>query len=163
MKYLIITIIAITAFSLPAQAQNDPKYVQGQQYYIGAHNIDQVWNTTKGSSSTRIAIHSAMGFSVNHEDMSGTRYLSPMTTNAYDPTEGFAQEVAGVIGAQSNNGIGIAGINWHSRLKSYNFIKLEETGDDPNYIFEVDNVNYTFDLQNLSNMLDEAGNDNMDI
>ena len=70
MKQLITTIIVITAFSLLAQAQNDPKYVQGQQYYIGAHNIDQVWNTTKGNSNTRIAIHSAMGFSVNHEDMS---------------------------------------------------------------------------------------------
>lgn len=57
MKQLISVIITITAFSLLAQAQNDPKYVQGQQYYIEAHNIDQVWNTTKGSSNTRIAIN----------------------------------------------------------------------------------------------------------
>lgn len=163
MKQLITTIIAITTFSLLAQAQNDPKYVQGQQYYIGAHNIDQVWNTTKGSSNTRIAIHSAMGFSVNHEDMSGTRYLNPMTTDAYDPAKGFAQEVAGVIGARTNNGTGMAGINWYSKLKSYNFVKHEESGDDPDYVFDADNIDYTVDIQRLNNMLDQAHTDNMDV
>jgi hypothetical protein len=162
MNYLMTISAAVLAFSLSANAQtNDP--LLNQQYYIGAHNIDQVWNTTKGSSNTRIAIHSAMGFSVNHEDMSGTRYLSPMTTNAYDPAKGFAQEVAGVIGARTNNGTGMAGINWYAKLKSYNFIKLEESGDDPNYVFNADNADYTIDLQRINNMVDQAHTDNMDV
>lgn len=160
MKYIMT--LAVLAFSLSAYAQtNDP--LLSQQYYIGAHNIDQVWNTTKGSSNTRIAIHSAMGFSVNYEDMSGTRYLSPMTTDAYDPAKGFAQEVAGVIGARTNNSKGMAGINWYSKLKSYNFIKYDESGDDPDYVFDADNVDYTFDLQRINNMMDQAHNDNMDV
>ncbi|MFA5670735.1 MAG: S8 family serine peptidase [Balneolaceae bacterium] len=163
MKYLFTTLMTIIVCSLVANAQNDPKYVQGQQYYINAHRIDEVWNTTKGSSSTRIAIHSAMGFSVNHEDMSGTRYLNPMTTDAYDPAKGFAQEVAGIIGAKTNNGLGIAGINWNAKLKSYNFIKLKESGDDPDYVFDADNADYTFDLQRINNMMDQAHNDNMDV
>lgn len=68
MKTLKATIALIMALSLSLYGQtNDP--LLNQQYYIGAHNIDQVWNTTKGSSNTRIAIHSAMGFFTNHEDM----------------------------------------------------------------------------------------------
>jgi hypothetical protein len=68
-----------------------------------------------------------------------------------------------VIGARTNNSKGMAGINWYSKLKSYNFIKYDESGDDPDYVFDADNVDYTFDLQRINNMMDQAHNDNMDV
>ncbi len=162
MNYLMTITVAVLAFSLSANAQtNDP--LLNQQYYIGAHNIDQVWNTTKGSSNTRIAIHSSTGFLNNHDDMGGSRFLSQFT-NWFIPEKGFAQEVAGIIGANTNNGIGMAGINWNATMRSYNFLDVDlSSGVDQNYVFNADNVDYHFSVSNMNAMLDQAVQDNMDV
>ena len=161
MKNLILTSI-FCFVSLTALSQtNDPKI--NQQNYITAHNIDQVWNSYTGSSSTRIAIHSATGFSSSHEDLQGARYLNPSST-WFDPTKGFATELVGIIGANTNNSIGMAGINWNSTIKSYNFIDTDLSSATNNfYIFEAENVDYNFSIENMNAMLDVAMQDNMDI
>jgi hypothetical protein len=156
---LIFSLISFAAMALHAQT-NDPHI--SQQYYIGAHNIDQLWNTTTGSSNTRIAIHSATGFTSSHEDMTGSRYLNPFT-NWFAPEKGFASELAGIVGANSNNGIGIAGINWNAVLRSYNFVEVNYTNPEPGHEFTADNVDYYFNVNHMSIMLDEAINDNMNV
>jgi len=145
----------------PANAQtNDPKL--NQQYYIFDHNIDDAWNINKGSSNTRIAIHSMAGFTTTHEDMVG-RYLNP-STEWFAPELDFASEVAGIVGANSNNSIGIAGIDWHSTLKSYNVLRATQPGDDdPDATFYYDGEEYYLDLGKLDAMVNEAIQDNMDI
>ena len=82
--------------------------------------------------STRIAIHSATGFTNSHEDMTGSRYLNPYS-NWFSPEKGFASELAGIIGANTNNGTGMVGINWNATLKSYNFVESNASSADPDY------------------------------
>lgn len=160
MKYIMTLAVLVCSLSAFAQT-NDP--LLNQQYYIGAHNIDQVWNTTTGSSNTRIAIHSSTGFLNNHDDMGGSRFLSQFT-NWFIPEKGFAQEVAGIIGANTNNGIGMAGINWNATMRSYNFLDVDlSSGIDQSYVFNADNVDYHFSVSNMNAMLDQAVQDNMDV
>lgn len=139
---------------------NDP--LVGQQYYIGAHNIDDLWNITTGSSGTRIAIHSATGFTNSHEDMTGSRFLAPYS-NWFSPEKGFASELAGIVGANSDNNIGIAGINWNATMRSYNFVEANASNPDPDYEFTSENINYHLSIENMSTMLDVANSDNMDV
>lgn len=124
---LLISLFLFATVQLHAQT-NDP--LINQQYYIGAHNIDQLWNTTTGSTNTRIAVHSATGFTSSHEDMIGSRYLNPYS-NWFSPEKGFASELAGIVAANSDNNIGMAGINWNATLKSYNFVEANASYPDP--------------------------------
>lgn len=156
---LLFALIPFAGIAVHAQT-NDPRL--SQQYYIGAHNIEQLWNITTGSSGTRIAIYSATGFTSSHEDMTGSRYLNPFT-NWFAPDKGFASELAGIVGANSNNAIGIAGINWNATLKSYNFVEVDFSNPDPNLVFNADNVDYYFNTEFMSHMLDQANTDNMDV
>lgn len=157
---LLILLLSLTATVHLYAQTNDP--LVNQQYYIGAHNIDQLWNTTTGSSSTRIAIHSATGFTSSHEDMVGSRYLNPYS-NWFSPEKGYASELAGIVAANSDNNTGIAGINWNATLKSYNFVEDNVSNPDPDYEFNSENVDYYLSIDNMNTMLDAANNDNMDI
>ena len=51
--------------------------------------------------------------------------------NTNDPFDdnGHGTHVAGIIGAMGNNGIGIAGIDWHVQLMDLKFLDAQATGD----------------------------------
>ncbi|MDX1636584.1 MAG: hypothetical protein R3281_01360 [Balneolaceae bacterium] len=146
----------------PASAQtNDPKLPQ--QYYIFDHNIDDAWTINKGSSNTRVAIHSMAGFTSSHEDLEGARYLNPWT-EWFGPEHDYASEIAGIVGAQTDNGTGIAGIDWNSTMKSYNILRQNQPGDDHTAAtFVYDNQEYYLDVGKLDAMVDQALQDGMDI
>lgn len=147
--------------SLAGGPTNDP--MLSQQYYLFDHNIDQAWTYNTGSSNTRIAIHSMGGFTSSHEDMEGTRYLNPWT-EWFGPQHDYASEIAGIIGANSNNGIGMAGIDWNGTMKSYNILRIKQSGDDePAATFTYDSQEYYLDIGKLDAMVNQAIQDNMDI
>jgi subtilisin family serine protease len=95
---------------------NDPSF--GSQWYLRQIAAADAWNLTTGSSATIIAVVDS-GIFASHADLSGK--LVPgwnfVQSNA-DTADvlGHGTAVAGTLAAATNNGIGVAGVNWGSRV-----------------------------------------------
>ena len=103
-----------------SQTPNDPLY--GQQGYLSTANIPQAWQVTHGSNSQKIALITMGGVNKNHEDLSSRVDIKRAASSSF-ANNGAADPEAGIIGAATNNGKGIAGVNWNSQLLSYNIGK----------------------------------------
>ena len=110
---------------------NDPYY--SGQYGIPLTNVDDAWSITHGSESVVIAIIDT-GIDTDHEDF--LYRLSELSYNSatdqvgleyVEDDDGHGTMVAGVIGANQNNSIGIAGITNYTQLM---IIKANDAGDD---------------------------------
>lgn len=117
---------------------DDPGY--DLQWHYPAINLPAAWDISTGSSSTVVAVldtgilYSTNDVAARHPDLSSGRILpgydfisSP--SNALDgdgrdndpldvfPGGGYhGSHVAGTIGAASDNGVGVAGVDWQARL-----------------------------------------------
>jgi Subtilase family/Secretion system C-terminal sorting domain len=99
---------------------NDAKYINGNNWAFRKIKAPEAWSLTKGSSSITIAIHDCFEDSANfelHEDLIGKvdNYFHIYGNNSNN--HGIC--VAGVAGANTNNGIGIASLGWNLRLQLY--------------------------------------------
>lgn len=118
---------------------NDPLF--GQQWGIGAVNLDVAWETTTGSSDQIIAIIDT-GVDWTHPDLDDKIWINNAELNGIegvdDDRNGFVDDirgwdfinndndpsddnshgthVAGIAAAESNNGIGIAGASWGAKI-----------------------------------------------
>ena len=123
----------------PLAVPNDTMFAQQWHYYeaAGGINLPAAWDRTTGSTAIRIAIIDT-GILPHAElaartiggydfigDISASNDGDGRDSNAADPGDygcnGAASSwhgthVAGTIGAASNNGTGVTGINWVSRL-----------------------------------------------
>ncbi len=112
---------------------NDPFYISDPNHDPNQWGLYKIWlgplesgNTgwqfTTGESTVKVAIIDT-GVNYNHVDLSsridildGIRLISgdPST----DPMDdiGHGTHVAGIIGAETNNGIGVAGIDWNCEI-----------------------------------------------
>ncbi len=111
--------------SIPNVAYAEPNYIVhalsipddqyfSKQWYLQNINAPQAWNVSTGANTVIVAVVDT-GVSSTHPDLQGI--LVPgynfvnNTTNTMDDF-GHGTFVAGIIDADTNNGIGIAGINW---------------------------------------------------
>ena len=96
---------------------NDPAFANWQW---GLHYIQApaAWDISRGSESTVIAVVDT-GVMYTHEDLSGRilpgydfydRDNDPMDEN------GHGTHVTGILGAVTNNGIGVAGVTWSNKI-----------------------------------------------
>jgi subtilisin family serine protease len=116
---------------------NDPLYVE--QWGFAETQVNQVWTTTTGSSDAVIAILDT-GVDYNHPDLASNIWSNPgETVNGSDSDgNGFVDDirgwdfinqnnspmddnshgthVAGIAAAVGDNGMGIAGVNWHAQI-----------------------------------------------
>ena len=137
---------------------NDPSYTtnptSGDQWYINKISLPQAWDITTGSSSTRVCIIDTK-INNNHEEFSDRQeggyvirsnfsvayHRECLVTysggeQSYTWTGGYGSlvygrhgtVVAGIIGANTNNGIGMAGVCWSVDMVSYAY---EEDNDSP--------------------------------
>ena len=101
--------------SMSAQQPNDP-YL-GEQWALEQIQASELWQTTTGSSQILVAVLDT-GINQEHEDLNGQvvggiNFTSSPTMGDFN---GHGTHVAGVIAANSNNGLGIVGLAPESRL-----------------------------------------------
>ncbi|MBU0671734.1 MAG: S8 family serine peptidase [Candidatus Margulisbacteria bacterium] len=101
---------------------DDPRFVSGDQYGLNNINAPLAWDRTTGSTGITIAVMDT-GLDYNHEDMQGRVNLADaydFVNNDTDPmddhTNSHGSSVAGVIGATTNNAIGVAGVDWQAKI-----------------------------------------------
>ncbi len=119
-------------------------------------NAPQAWNKTTGSSAVKVAVIDS-GIDASHPDLSANMWINQgencagcrndgidndhngyvddwrgwnFVSNNNNPMDdnGHGTHVAGTIGAVGNNGIGVAGVNWHVSLMPLKFIGANGSG-----------------------------------
>ncbi|THF88066.1 subtilisin-like serine protease [Deinococcus sp. KSM4-11] len=99
------------------------------QWHYPAINLPEAWNHTTGKAITVAVVDTGI---ITHPDLSGQvlpgmDFISDITQSGdgdgidTDPTDPGGSEyhgshVAGTIGARSNNGIGVAGVDWAAKI-----------------------------------------------
>ena len=102
----------------PCLTANDTYYYN--QWHLSAINANTAWDLTTGSPSIKVAVIDD-GIELNHEDLSygNDNYSNLSTTDNVDyisstdhtPLTSHGTEVAGVLGAKTNNNyVGVAGV-----------------------------------------------------
>jgi len=100
---------------------NDP----GFAYQWGLHNANNVdidapeaWGITTGSSSVIVAEIETYGVALSHPDlqskMTSTSWSFADNSANQNVSTGHGTNIAGIIGAETNNGQGMAGVSWGS-------------------------------------------------
>ena len=131
---------------------NDPLYPQ--QWYIPAVHADAVWDSTEGDTSQVIGFLDT-GVDWHHPDLADNIWTNTAEANGVtgvdDDGDGFVDDihgwdfinndndpsddnshgthVAGIACAEGNNGIGIAGVNWHARIMPIKVFQSSGRGD----------------------------------
>jgi thermitase len=91
----------------------------------------EAWEETKGNDDVVIAVIDT-GIDFDHPDLDGKIHSSgyDFVNNDDDAADdhGHGTFVSGVIAAKSNNGEGIAGVNWHSKILPLKAVESDGTG-----------------------------------
>lgn len=121
----------------PALAPNDPGY--GGQWHYGAIRLEEAWDITTGSADVVVAVvdsgilYSTSDPSRRHPDLAGrvlpgydfisresiARDGDGRDPDPYDTVPGggyHGTHVAGTVGAATDNGLGVAGVDWRAKL-----------------------------------------------
>jgi serine protease len=101
------------AFATP----NDPRFASEQQYLLPLR-APAAWDVSHGSTAVKVAILDT-GVDLDHPDLA-SRLLPGYDFVNYDTAaqddEGHGTMVAGIAAAETNNGIGIAGVAWTASI-----------------------------------------------
>lgn len=163
----ILLALLTAAVSFPSFAQTNDPLVSQQQYLFDVHNVDQAWNHTTGSVSVRIGVHSHLGFTQNHEDLSPSRRLTPLG-GWVRPELDIASEAVGIAAADTDNNIGMAGIDRHAHVQSLSALRLAQPGDPPEQVISAQlpsgqTEQYYFDLARYAALVNEARHAGIDV
>jgi subtilisin family serine protease len=131
-----------------ATLPNDPRFQDGTQWYLNNYgqsgglagaDIDapDAWDVIHPPGVVVVAIIDS-GIRQTHEDLAGILWRNPADqspgynalTGKHDPWDnnGHGTHLAGILSATPNNGRGIAGIAWHSRIMACKFLDQAGTG-----------------------------------
>lgn len=109
------------------------------QWSLETLYLPWAWQVEKGSKSVRIAVLDT-GVDTNHEDLrqilnledaynvfsNDSSVQDPGNTNPTIKPVSHGTHVIGIIGAETNNGVGIAGVTWQAEIIP--ILALKETG-----------------------------------
>jgi len=152
---------------------NDP--LNGSQDYLTVINAYQAWDVTTGSEDIVIAI-SDNGVDLDHDDLEGTLYenTADIPDNGLDddgngyiddnmgydladddnmPTDEISNHgslVAGIAGAHTNNGVGISGVGYDSKIYSLKVFQTADGLSNGTYESIIYAADMDFDVINLS-------------
>ena len=114
---------------------SDPSLAIGQWGLRRAH-IDEAWDLVRGSPSIIVAVIDT-GIDADHPDLAGVSLPGATFVTAPDPScvagsriddNGHGTHVAGLIGANGNNGIGIAGIAFGVKILPIKALDCQGSG-----------------------------------
>ncbi len=111
------------ATARPLRTPNDPRY--GQQYQWPLCNFPTAWDRQTGSPGIIAAVIDT-GVDYTHEDLAARMWVNPADgSSGYDfgdddndpmDVDGHGTHVAGLIGAATDNALGVAGADWACRI-----------------------------------------------
>jgi subtilisin family serine protease len=125
-----------------ATVPDDPFFIDGQQWALRNEGQDNGlsgadiravdgWALTHSASNVVVAIVDS-GIRSSHKDLIGNLWRHPTTGahgwNAVNGTDdssddqGHGTQLAGIVGARGNNGIGIAGVAWQVQIMACKFV-----------------------------------------
>jgi subtilisin family serine protease len=121
-----------------------------QQWDMVKIAAPMAWNTQTDSSTLVIAIIDT-GINFKHPDLQANLWTNSDGSHGFtcmrgrcakggDDDYGHGTHVAGTIGAAANNGIGIAGLNWHAKLMSVKFLDANGSGNISDAVLAFDQV-----------------------
>jgi hypothetical protein len=102
------------------------------QWAINKINLPAAWNITTGSPEILVGVIDS-GIQRTHPDLinrvnvSLSRDFVGQAGGGFADDSGHGTQVAGIIGAQGNNSIGIAGVAWNIRLVSLRVLMHEDS------------------------------------
>ena len=118
---------------------DDPAFIS-QQWNLPRIAAPLAWDIHTDSSNVVVAVVDT-GIDYAHPDLMANLYSEPLNPFQHGYTcqggacipggaddNGHGSHVAGIIGATTNNGIGIAGINWQVKLLSIKFLDASGGG-----------------------------------
>jgi thermitase len=114
---------------LPNRRPNDTFY-KIYQWNLPLIGMEQSWEITRGRSDVVVAIVDT-GIDLSHPEFRGKLvegYNVIEDNNKPNDDNGHGTHVAGVIAAKTNNGDGIAGMSWNSKLMPIKAIGADGSG-----------------------------------
>jgi subtilisin family serine protease len=108
------------------------------------------WDYTVGNHSTIVAVLDS-GVNYNHQDLADNRWTDGNGSFGFDAVDndnfpldvhGHGTAVAGIISARGNNGFGVAGVNWQTRILPVRIVDASGSGNVADY---VEGLNYVRD------------------
>ena len=114
------------ALNLTSANPDDTYFRSGNQWGLNFTNAPQAWNIATGSNTVMVGVIDS-GIQTNHPDLNGRvntdlsrdfTLASPHIPTSVMDTNGHGTHVAGIIGAQGNNGTGITGVGQNIQLVS---------------------------------------------
>ncbi|HWD78107.1 MAG TPA: S8 family serine peptidase, partial [Kribbella sp.] len=102
-----------------AAVPNDPYFASTQQAYLNTVRVPQAWDVSKSTGNQLVAVLDT-GIDAGHPDLAGhlVAGYNAVSTTRPNPVDdnGHGTMVAGIIAAATNNGAGIAGVGWSSKV-----------------------------------------------
>lgn len=105
------------------ETPNDEKYTSGKQWAIDKISLPDAWGETTGSSAVYVGVIDT-GIDASHPDLQNrvntelSRCFTSFFDTALEDDAGHGTKVAGIIGAEGNNAIGVTGTCWNVQLVS---------------------------------------------
>ena len=150
--------------AIPLHDPNDPKYTNGEQWALSKIGAPNAWDITKGNSNVIVGIIEVggpLGSGVpdrNHIDFvlsNGDSKFVPGKGDFSQVDGVHATNVAGIIGAATNDSEGIAALGYNIRMIPYAFLGNSPSSlvADINRAYAIDSV----DVINCSFVLVDQG------
>ncbi|MGC8826063.1 MAG: S8 family serine peptidase, partial [Anaerolineae bacterium] len=136
-------------YAYAAGIPNDPYW--SLQWNMTLINAPAGWDIITGSAVITIAVLDT-GVDLDHPDLAGRLVTGWDYVNSDpfpDDDNGHGTHVAGIIGALTNNGIGVAGVDWQARLMPIKVLNASGVGT---YFNIIDGIRYAANVAKIINL-----------
>ena len=100
-----------------AKSVSDP-YVSQQKHITDSYaKVQEAWDVVKGEDSNVTVAIIDSGIDTDHPDLAGNIVAkASMTGTGYEDQLGHGTNVAGIISAKTNNGVGVTGVSYNAKI-----------------------------------------------